>query len=178
MFDLNNLSNGGFFVKSDFLKPEDFSYIKKEIKNIEYNSTYQPISSYYGNRYQAYPCYENRNVNFDKFFLPKFKENFGKKIKKVSSTIRKVLSKELLQSKVNTNIGLIHTDGSKYAAIFYFDQTSNGGTAFFQNTWDKYPDVTIGSYPNRLVVYSGKKPHAPMHDFSFEERYIIAYFIE
>ena len=58
----------------------------------------------------------------------------------------------------------------------FFEQSYVGGTAFFENQWDKVPDVTYGSWPNRLVLYNGQRNHAACHDYTFEKRYSIILF--
>jgi hypothetical protein len=176
-FNLSYLDQGGFYIKSDFFDMKDFNYIKENISKLEYIPKYQPHGSYYGNRFQAYPCYEAKNSDyFNNLFLNKFNQIFNRKPKDLECIIRKILTSELKMSKVNTGMGIVHSDTKSYATLMYFDQTTSGGTAFFENSWDKYPDITIGAYPNRLVAYNGRRPHAPMQDFSYEERYIIAHF--
>jgi len=176
-FNLSHLDEGGFYVKPGFFDMKDFNYIKENISKLEYIPTYQPSGIYYGNRFQAYPCYEARDSNyFNNLFVRKFNEIFDRKPKDLRCIIRKTLTSELKMSKVNKGMGIVHSDTKSYATLMYFDQTTSGGTAFFEYACDKYPDITIGAFPNRLVAYSGKRNHAAMQDFSYEERYIIAHF--
>ena len=37
--------------------------------------------------------------------------------------------------------------------------------------FDKYPDIQIGAYPNRLIIYNATRFHAACNDFSFKETY-------
>ena len=59
----------------------------------------------------------------------------------------------------------------------HFDQSYEGGTAFFEHYWDKIPDIYIGAYPNRLLLYSSNRWHCPSFDFSYKERDSLAFFL-
>ena len=56
------------------------------------------------------------------------------------------------------------------------EQSYTGGTAFYENQWDKAPDIIYGSWPNRLVLYNGKRNHAACHDLTYEKRYMLILF--
>tara|TARA_Y100000114_G_scaffold157041_1_gene186704 strand:+ start:531 stop:1073 length:543 start_codon:yes stop_codon:yes gene_type:complete len=177
-FYLSDLKDGGFYIKPNFLNNKDFNYVKKNITKLKYKETYQPENTFYGNRYQAYPCYEAEDKTFYSIFLKALTKAFDREPKKLFVVVRKILTSELLKSKTNTKYGLTHKDAHGYAGVFCFDQTVDGGTAFFENSWDKYPDIQIGAYPNRLVVYNGNRHHAAMHDFTFDTRYVIVLFFD
>ena len=57
------------------------------------------------------------------------------------------------------------------------DFSVTGGTAFFNAQSDKFPDIEIGAVPNRLVLYDNKRFHAPSHDYTYDVRKIICFFI-
>jgi hypothetical protein len=177
-FNLKNLDEGGFFVKPQFFDEKDFKMILNKVPKLKYKETYQPADTYYGNKYQAYPCWENDNKVFDKLFAKKIKEYFGREAQNLYIVVRKTLSSEVKKSKSNAPISFTHKDESRYAGVYYLDQTVTGGTAFFENSWDKCPDITMGAYPNRLVAYSGRRFHAAMHDFTFDTRYVIVIFFD
>ena len=110
-------------------------------------------------------------------FFPKFENILQKKIDKKTfyCIARKAIIEEVKKSKINTPWAMVHYDPTDLTAILYFDQTSSGGTAFFEQVGDKYPDSTIGAYPNRLLMYNAKRFHAIATDFTFKERYILAF---
>ena len=58
-----------------------------------------------------------------------------------------------------------------------FDQSFDGGTAFFENRWEQVPDITIGAYPNRLILYYGGRWHAPAFDHTYKERKTLSFFL-
>lgn len=175
---IESILNGSIYLKPNFLSEVLYKGSINLLNNLEYEATYQPSEVYYGNRFQAYPCYqttigEETNV-YKKHLQEILKVNF-----ELTVIARKVLSEELRQSKVNDRYGLIHSDpNADIAGILYFDQTVSGGTAFFEHEWDKEPDIVVGAYPNRLLMYNAKRPHAPCQDFTFEERKILAFFIK
>ena len=171
-----SISFGGIHICNDFLNKDVYNTLEKKVKKLKYKATHQPYKQYYGNRFQAYPCYESFNKSITQLLQPHIQSEFGRELKNFNVVTRKILSSELKQSKVNTPFGLIHQDNTDFASIIYFDQTVSGGTNFFEYVIDKYPDISIGAYPNRLIVYNGRRPHAPAHDFTFEERYIVASF--
>jgi len=168
---------GGIRVCNQFLDNKSFDWLDKKVKKLKYIETYQPKGHYYGNRYQAYPCYENSNdLEISSLMRANITSLFGRQLKDFNLITRKTKSDELQKSKVNTPFGLIHSDDCDYASILYFDQTVSGGTCFFEYQLDKYPDITVGAYPNRFIAYSGRRPHAPAYDYTFKERYIVATF--
>ena len=89
-----------------------------------------------------------------------------------------MITEELLKSKTNTPYGIIHQDSdeNQFAAVMPFYQSNSGGTAFFEYVFDKYPDIQIGAYPNRLIIYGAKRHHAACNDFSFKETYKLNFF--
>ena len=85
---------------------------------------------------------------------------------------------EVKRSKVNTVYGTIHKDSTELAAVLYFEQTTSGGTVFFENGIDKYPDISVGAYPNRLILYNAQRWHTAAADFTFKERHVLLIFFD
>lgn len=170
--------NGSFYLQPEWLDWSVFEEIEKSLPTLDYKPLYQPCGTYYGNRFQAYPCYEHEYTKHNSLFISEFEKILKKKIDKKSflCIIRKAIIDEIKQSKVNTPWAIVHYDPQEIAGILYFDQTPDGGTKFFENSGDKYPDSSIGAYPNRLLLYNARRWHAIATDFTFKERYIIAFF--
>ena len=182
MTDLKELIERGTVVTfCDFLDVYDELDTRKE--NYEYNKTYQPDGLPYGSRRQAYPCYETLTLaeidqEMDTTIRNKVQELFQQKITKWHCRIRFSLSSEVKECQAfkNTNYGFIHTDDKDFAGVLPFEQSLTGGTSFFSYHWDKVPDVTHGAWPNRMIVYNGKRWHAACQDYSFEKRSVLAIF--
>lgn len=168
-----HILNGSIHIQRNFLEPKLYDKMLKEIPKLKYKAGYQPGSVYFGNRFQAYPVNEIDDWNKYKDIVVKKLENLlGCKIKNVHLKLRKMITEELLKSKTNTPYGLVHQDRyNQFASILPFYQSNSGGTAFFENISDKYPDIQIGAYPNRLIIYNAKRNHAACSDFSFKETY-------
>ena len=174
----NYLKKGSFHLHPDFLEQKLFEKLKANLPTLKYKATYQPQHLYYGNRFQAYPCYEFNFPTLNSTIIPKLEDILQRKIDKKSfeCILRKTIIEEVQRSKVNTVYGMIHKDLTELAAVLYFDQTTSGGTVFFEQHWDKYPDISVGAYPNRLILYDAKRLHTSATDFTFKERYILALF--
>ena len=168
-----HILNGSIHIERNFLEPKLYTKIFKEVSKLKYKAGYQPGSLYFGNRFQAYPTNEIDDWNKYKDIVVKKIENlFECKIKNVKLKLRKIITKELLKSKTNTPYGLVHQDRyHQFAALLPFFQSNSGGTAFFEYQSDKYPDIQIGAYPNRLIIYDASRFHAACNDFSFKETY-------
>ena len=178
MFD--NIITGSIYVQPNFFDDNTFDKLKNDINNLNYIETYQP-DTYYGNRMQAFPCYETE-FKVDEDIKSSFENLLNKQVDSIKCIARKIITDELNQSVNNFNkYGFIHRDideGELIACMMYFDQSFDGGTAFFENHWDNVPDMYVSAYPNRLVMYSGKRWHAPSIDYTFKERKTLSYFIK
>tara|TARA_Y100000004_G_scaffold180910_1_gene226040 strand:+ start:194 stop:751 length:558 start_codon:yes stop_codon:yes gene_type:complete len=181
--NLNNVKNeGGIYIKENFFTKEQFDKIKNDFDSKEFYSHHQPEKYECGNRFQAYPCYQSDDTNDISYIIGNhFKTSFDTDFR-VETTYRKIYSEELLKSKCNTRYGFIHKDGGLYetciyAGVIYMDFSVTGGTAFFNAQSDKFPDIEIGAVPNRLVLYDNKRFHAPSHDYTYDVRKIICFFI-
>ena len=174
--------NGGLYIKPDFFDVKDFLTMKDDLDELEYNKTYQPSGVYYGNRLQAFPCYELSYNKFKNKTLNILNHILKEDITDLNIFARKTIMSEVRQSKSYDKYGFIHRDVNEnekplIAGMMYFDQSNDGGTAFFRNHWDKVPDINIGAFPNRMIMYSGHRWHAPSIDYTFEERKTLSFFI-
>mgnify|MGYP003659575135 FL=1 len=168
-----HILKGSIHIERNFVESKLYIKMSKEISKLKYKAMYQPHSGYYGNRFQAYPVNECDPWNkYKELFVNKIENLLGCKIKNVKIRMRKMITEELLKSKTNTPYGLIHQDPeNQFGAVMPFYQSNSGGTAFFEYEFDKYPDIQIGAFPNRLIIYNAKRHHAPCNDFTFKETY-------
>ena len=177
MFSVDEyILNGGIFIKPDFLYEKDFKDLEKTVKKIKMFESYQPRFYYFGNRFQAYPCYEAQSKKITNLMKNNIAKIFNRELIDFSCIIRKTISEELKKSKVNTKYGLIHKDDKQFASVLHLDQSVSGGTGFFENSFDKYADIDVGAFPNRILIYNGLRSHAPIQDYTYKERYVIATF--
>ena len=176
---LKSVKEGSILLKPQFLPLEVYNSTLDIFNNNKFYATYQPSEIFYGNRLQAYPCHQYiLREDENKIFTDLMCQLLETPIE-LFTIARKIITTEIQQSKCNTKYGYIHQDSHcDLAAVLPFDQTVDGGTAFFENIWDKYPDVTVGAYPNRLIVYNSQRPHSPSHDFTFAERKVLAFMIK
>ena len=175
-----HILNGSIHIERNFLEPKLYDKMFKEMSKLKYKACYQPSAKYFGNRFQAYPTNEVDHWNKYKDIVAQKIENLlGCKIKDVKLKFRKMITKELLKSKTNTPYGLIHHDPhNQFAAVLSFYQSNSGGTAFFEYISDKYPDIQIGAFPNRLIIYNAQRHHSPCNDFTFKETYKLNIFFD
>lgn len=166
---------------TDFLDVYDELDARKE--NYEYQETYQPSGCLYGSRFHAHPCYETEkleivDLEMNNIIRNKVQQLFSEKITDWHCKMRLALSSEVKESNsmTNSDYSFVHRDPEAFAGVLPFEQSPSGGTAFFEYSHDKVPDVTYGSYPNRLILYNGHRWHAAGQDFNFEKRYVLAIF--
>jgi len=178
MIENNILNDSGIHIKHNFFSSDILKSINDTFDKKDFKETYQPEEIFYGNRYQAYPCYQKRDNDIIFNYIKSYIENIVKKKFELLVVMRKVYSEELLKSKVNTKYGLKHKDGSDLAGVISLDHTVDGGTAFYYNQCDNYPDIEIGSWPNRMILYKGNRWHSSCHDFSYKVRKNICFFID
>lgn len=179
------ISSGSIITQTGFL--ENYAELYEKLEKYHYDETYQPSSVYYGNRFQSpLPCWETDYlVNCDSDMNEKIESQvqklFAKPIIDWHCRIRLTITDELKQSVHlkhggSNSIGSVHHDAYDYAGVLPFEQSYTGGTAFYENNWDKAPDIIYGSWPNRLVLYKGKRNHAACHDFTYDKRYMLVLF--
>ena len=175
-----HILNGSIHIQRNFLEPKLYTKMFKEIHKLKYKAGYQPGGLYFGNRFQAYPTNEIDPWNkYKDIVVKKIEDLLGCKIKNVHLKLRKIITKELLKSKVNTPYGLVHQDLiNQFVAILPFYQSNSGGTAFYEYESDKYPDIQIGAYPNRLIIYDAHRNHSACNDFTFKETYKLNIFFD
>ena len=183
---LKSIRRGNIHIENGFFSDENYEFLVNKIEKLNFIETYQPATEFYGNRFQAQPTWEysgieNLHKNLKKEFVSNLENILDIKIKSCKTVIRKTITSEILKSKVNTKYGLIHRDSvgeddfCDIAGVLYFTQSYDGGTAFFEKEFDKYPDIEISAYPNRLIMYDARRSHASCHDFTFNERYVLAF---
>jgi hypothetical protein len=171
------IKQGSIIIKPQFLNQEQYYFSLSLFENRKFTETYQPSEVYYGNRFQAYPCYQYiLNEEDNRLFENLISRELNQEIT-LKTIARKIYTEELKKSKCNTKYGYIHEDDADIAGVLPFDQSVDGGTAFFENPWDKVPDISVGSYKNRLILYNSKRNHAPCQDFTFTERKVLAFMI-
>jgi hypothetical protein len=166
--------DGAIHIERNFLDEDFYNETFERFKKLKYNAYYQPYKNYYGNRFQGSPVHEVflKDEKFNQIIINKIEHLIECKIKDVLLKVRKVNSEEIAKSKFNNKYGPIHTDvETTLAAILPFFQSASGGTAFFEHLVDQYPDITIGAYPNRLIIFNGNRPHAPCNDLTYDETY-------
>ena len=180
---LNYVLNGGIVTLPGFFPADKYWEIKKDLDNLQWRESHQPFKNHYGNRLQAFPCYESPYDKENDFTINKLEDILQTKICDFKTLARKIVLSEIKQSPQNFGkYGFIHRDTSVedkkplIAAVMYFDQAYDGGTAFFHSQMEKTPDIYISAIPNRLVLYSGANQHAPCLDYTFKERKTISYF--
>ena len=99
---------------------------------------------------------------------------------------RKILISEIKASTQDfSKYGFVHRDYPAdtpqeplIAGMMYFDQSYDGGTAFFHNQMEKAPDQYVSAFPNRLVLYHGGRYHANCFDYTMEERVTFSFFFK
>ena len=181
MFDY--IMNGGISIHPSFFEQDKFLQIKNDIDNLNYEEDYQPGGTdiHYGNRFQAFPCYQSTYDNEKEYIINKLEGVLNKKIVDYKTIARKSILEEVKKSKVYGKYGFVHRDIDNptplIAGMMYFDQAFDGGTAFFENPWDKVSDIYVSAYPNRLVLYCGSRWHAPAFDYTYEERKTLSFFL-
>jgi len=179
---LQSLREGNFFLKDNFFDENTFLKIQEEYNSLEFLPYYQPKNIFFGNRFQAYPTYETTDLTgfiFDEF-VKNLNNIIDEEIESIYIKARYTLSEEVKQCKaVQNRYGFIHKDGGDvdFACMFYFDTTPRGGTAFYDNEYDKYPMIEVGAKTNRLLLYNANRNHAVANDLKFDKRKtIIAFF--
>ena len=175
-----HILKGSIHIERNFLEPKLYDKMFKEMSKLKYIARCQPGALYFGNRFQAYPTNEVDHWNkYKDIVAKKIEDLLGCKIKNVKLKARKMITKELLKSKTDTTYGIVHHDPEhQFAAVLSFYQSNSGGTAFFEYISDKYPDIQIGAYPNRLIIYNAQRNHTPCNDFTFKETYKLNVFFD
>ena len=183
---IKNLLDGGIAIHYNFFTKEKFNSIKSDLDSLKWDKVHQPAGSSYGNRMQAYPCYENQYDKEDVLIKNKIEILLQTNITDFKVLARKIILSEIETSPQNFGkYGFIHRDYPPeaeseplIAGMMYFDQAYDGGTAFFNNQMGKVPDIYISAEPNRLVLYHGGRYHAPCLDYTFEERLTLSLFFK
>lgn len=182
---INYILDGGISIHPGFFPEEKFYTIRADLDNLKYNKQHQPAGAYYGNRMQAFPCYENQYTKENDYIINNIEGILQTGITDFKTVARKTIMSEVGMSKQNFGkYGFIHRDypiGDKepiIAGMMYFDQSYDGGTAFFNSQMEKVPDIYVSAVPNRLVLYHGGRYHAPALDYTFQERLTLSFFFK
>ncbi|SVC86676.1 uncharacterized protein METZ01_LOCUS339530 [marine metagenome] len=180
---LNYILRGGISQHIPFFEPDKFNSIKRDLDRLKYHPVHQPYKNNYGNRKQAFPCYESPYDKENDYITTGIETILQTKITDFKTVARKIILSEVKESPQNFGkYGFIHRDypiGDReplIAGMMYFDQAYDGGTAFFNNQMEKVPDIYISAIPNRLVLYHGGIYHAPCLDYTFKERLTLSFF--
>ncbi len=183
--------NGNIQIEPNFFDDDLYKKIVKKTSSLKTKATYQPQKKTYGNRMQAMPCHEAK-FNFHRdLIIDKMEKLLDVKVMDYKCYYRKIKTEELKKSQCNSRYGFTHKDtlldeylynatSSEYnlAGVLHFEQSYEGGTAFFENYWDHTPDIYISAYPNRLIIYNSNRWHAPAFDYSFKERNSLVFFVK
>jgi hypothetical protein len=186
MISKDYILGGGVSIHPGFFSKEKFYSIKSDLDKLEWHKAHQPAGTYYGNRLQAFPCYENKYDKEDVLIKNKIEILLQTNITDFKVLARKIILSEIETSPQNFGkYGFIHRDYPPedeseplIAGMMYFDQAYDGGTAFFNSQMEKVPDIYISAEPNRLVLYHGGRYHAPCLDYTFEERLTLSFFFK
>lgn len=166
------LINGSIHIERNFLPKNTYEQMFDDIQKLKYDACHQPHSQYFGNRFQGYPVYEAVFDKYNPIILSKIENLVECKITYTHTKVRKVLASEVSKSKYDVPYGPVHIDHqTNFAAILPFYHSVSGGTAFFEYDSDKYPDISIGAYPNRLIIFNSKRFHAPCTDLTYDVSY-------
>ena len=181
---IDYILEGGISIHPGFFTKEKFYSIKSDLDKLQFNKQHQPAGTYYGNRMQAFPCYENQYTKENDYIQTNIEGILQTRITDFKTVARRVILSEIKESAQNfSKYGFIHRDYPPeaeseplIAGMMYFDQAYDGGTAFFNNQMEKVPDIYISAVPNRLVLYHGGIYHAPCLDYTFKERLTLSFF--
>ena len=183
---IKNLLDGGIAIHYNFFTKEKFNSIKSDLDSLKWDKVHQPAGSSYGNRMQAFPCYENQYDKENDYIKTNIESILQTKITDFKTIARRIILSEIQESTQNFGkYGFIHRDylpeaesEPLIAGMMYFDQSYDGGTAFFSSQMEKVPDIYISAYQNRLVLYHGGRYHSPCLDYTFEERLTLSFFFK
>ena len=182
--DIEDLIDQGSIITKNIFLP-NFNTLTGKIFTYDWLPTFQPKPAFYGDRMQAYPVWETKQISKidpDNYtiILLEFQKLFKRKIINFSCFLRKTITEELKQSAhlKDTRFGFVHIDGTKFGAVVHFEHSINGGTAFFENCWEKKPNIEYGAFPNRLTLFSGPRCHAACHDEIYKQRHVLCAFFD
>ena len=183
---LDYILRGGVTQHADFFSPEKFESIKEDIKTFKWEATHQPLKMKYGNRFQGMPCYQYEYKKENDYIINRLENIIQYNITDFNLIARKILISEIKASTQDfSKYGFVHRDYPAdtpqeplIAGMMYFDQSYDGGTAFFHNQMEKAPDSYVSAFPNRLVLYHGGRYHANCFDYTMEERITFSFFFK
>lgn len=173
------IDKGSIHLDSNFFPDNIWKDIFYDLKQVQFNQTYQPSGFNYYNRLEAYPTNEYWYNKYNDFIINKVQNSLGCKIKNFDCFARKLIKSEIQKSpQGQCKYGTVHKDDSEYSAVISLDESTNGGTAFYEHHHHRYPNSEIGAYPNRLVLYSGSKFHSTCYDFNLDQSIKLVFFCD
>ena len=102
----------------NFFPQEKYQKIERDLKELDYKATYQPSTNTYGNRLQAFPCYESYYFDENAYMKSRLEDLLKTKITEFKSLARKTVLDEIRVSPQNFGkYGLIHRDTTYKAAV-------------------------------------------------------------
>ena len=140
----------------------------------------------YGNIFQGMCCYQSVYNKENDYIINKIENIIDNPITDFNMIARKILISEIKASTQDfSKYGFVHRDYAAdqpqeplIAGMMYFEQSYDGGTAFFHNQMEKAPDSYVSAFPNRLVLYHGGRYHANCFDYTMEERFTFSFFFK
>lgn len=176
-----------FHIIEDFYEPNDLGIVVLHFINLHFNSSYQSLDNYYGDRMLGYPCYqsstmkpqENDKLNPYEIFKKTFEHKTKTKIYKLDTFFRKSKKHELKDSP-SWNEHKPHVDNPIYdiAGLIYFNGASLKDGTNFYSSFDHYePTAIVSAKVNRCVFYNSQLPHCPSMVQHVEERWVQPFFL-
>lgn len=165
------IKRGALHIEDNFFTPEIFKEIQHDLvyQKGSFIPTFQPFDDAHYNRFAAYPCHEFIWKKYDKYAIEKITFLLGCSIKNYNSFFRRTLTEDLKKApQVNQKYGLVHYDDNDFAGVLYFDDSVNSGTAFYNKWYERHPYTEIGAFPNRCVLYDGRRYHSCCSDFNLK----------
>ena len=115
---IDYILNNGISQHWNFFPQEKFESIKEDLKTLDYQATYQPSSKEYGNRLQAFPCYESYYHKENAYMKSRLENLLQTKITEFKTLARKTILDEVRSSpQMFGNYGFIHKDTSQGISV-------------------------------------------------------------
>ena len=77
---IDYITNNGISQHWNFFPQEKYQKIERDLKSLDYKASHQPATNTYGNRLQAYPCYEAEYNKHNSYIINKLSSIGFKKI--------------------------------------------------------------------------------------------------
>ena len=86
---IDYILNKGISQHWNFFPQEKYQKIERDIKNLDYKASFQPSTNTYGNRLQAFPCYESYYFDENPFIKSRLEDLLKTKITEFKCLARK-----------------------------------------------------------------------------------------